>query len=168
MNEPGAEPEKSDRLPAFGRKAIYFGLLFEGGLGLVALLLGWLFRQPPLAAVKFDLAGIGFGIAATLPMLAGFVLAIWLPVPRFQRLLRVFDEFGRPFFAAYTVLDLAVLSLAALSSRFAASSVKVEPYISGNEVTSKIIASIPSTAPVNHLPPRPVSGASPFMFTWSL
>jgi membrane protease YdiL (CAAX protease family) len=113
MNEPSGESDKLNRLPDFSRSAVYVGLLFEGSLSLLALLLGWLFRRPPLEAVEFNLSGIGLGIAATLPMLAGFVLAIWLPLPAFQRLLRVFDQFGRPFFAAYTVLDLAVLSLAA-------------------------------------------------------
>jgi hypothetical protein len=113
MSVPDGEPEKTDQLPDFSRKAVYFGLLFEGSLSLLALLLGWLFGLQPLASVEFDLAGIGLGLAATLPMLAGFVLAIWLPLPAFQQLLRVFEEFGRPFFAAYTVFDLAVLSLAA-------------------------------------------------------
>jgi uncharacterized protein len=113
MIEPSGEPDKTDRLPEFTRRAVYFGLLFEGSLSLLALLLGWLFGQPPLATVQFDLAGIGLGIVATLPMLAGFVLISWLPLPPFQRLLRVFAEFGRPFFAAFTVLDLAGLSLVA-------------------------------------------------------
>jgi uncharacterized protein len=113
MDEPIGEPDKTDRLPEFGRRAVYLGVLFEGGLSVLALLLGWLFGQPPLTAVAIDLAGFGLGVAASLPMLAGFVLANWLPLPAFLRLLRVFDEFGRPFFARYTVLDLAVLSLAA-------------------------------------------------------
>jgi membrane protease YdiL (CAAX protease family) len=112
-SEPEVEPEAGSQLPNFSRNAVYFGLLFEGSLSLVALLLGWLLKQPPWATVEFSVTGVGLGVAATMPMLVGFLLAVWQPLPPFKRIVRVFDDFGRPFFAAYTVFDLAVLSLAA-------------------------------------------------------
>jgi membrane protease YdiL (CAAX protease family) len=111
--EPEGKPEAADRLPDFSRNAVYFALAFEGSLSVVAWLLGWLLNQPAWATVEFSATGAAMGVAATVPMLAGFFMAVWLPLPAFKRVLRVFDEFGRPFFAAYTVFDLAVLSLMA-------------------------------------------------------
>jgi membrane protease YdiL (CAAX protease family) len=75
--------------------------------------LGWLFQQPPLNTFKSGLIGLSLGVAATLPILAGLALVIGMPVAPFQRLQRVFEEFGRPFFASYTVIDLAILALLA-------------------------------------------------------
>jgi membrane protease YdiL (CAAX protease family) len=103
----------ADGMQPFTRKAVYLGWLFEGGLIVVSFGLGWLLNEPPLATVKWNLASIGLGVAATGPMLVGLVLLIWLPIHPVRRLLRIVDEIGRPFFARYTLLDLAVLSLLA-------------------------------------------------------
>jgi membrane protease YdiL (CAAX protease family) len=97
----------------FTRNAVYFGWLFEGGLIVISLGLGWLLNEPPLATLRWDLAAFGLGVAATGPMLLGLLLLTWLPIRPVQRLMHVFDEIGRPFFARYTILDLAVLSLLA-------------------------------------------------------
>jgi membrane protease YdiL (CAAX protease family) len=113
MSEPVGEPNHPDQPPAFTRNAVYFGLLFEGSLSLLALLLGWLLKQPTWSAVELNLSGVGLGVAATMPMLAGFLLALWLPLAPLKRLLRVFEEFGQPFFAPCTIFDLALLSIVA-------------------------------------------------------
>ncbi len=107
----------SDKSPAdnrpFTRNAVYFGWVFEAGLVIIALGLGWLLNESPLTTMRWDLAGLGIGVAATGPMLLGLVLLTWLPIAAFKRLTHLFDEIGRPFFTPYSLLDLGVLSLLA-------------------------------------------------------
>jgi membrane protease YdiL (CAAX protease family) len=109
----GESDEPREDTPPFSRNPVYFGWGFEGGLIAVAFGLGWLLNEPPHITLKWDLAGLGLGLLATGPMLLGLVLLTWLPVPAFRRLTLFFDEFGRPFFTPYTILDLGVLSLLA-------------------------------------------------------
>ena len=51
-------------------------LAFEGGLGVLAIILGTLFGWSPLARTHFDAAGVAAGVAATAPMLAILAL-VW-------------------------------------------------------------------------------------------
>jgi len=112
MSGPEREFEKQvEANRPFTRNAVYFGWLFEAGLVGVAFGLGWLLNESPLTTMKWDLAGLGLGIAATGPMLLGLVVLTWLPIPALRRMTHLFDEIGRPFFTPYTILDLGVLSL---------------------------------------------------------
>jgi membrane protease YdiL (CAAX protease family) len=114
MSRPDGEVgEPPSTIPSFTRKAVYFGWLFEGGLILFAFGLGGLVKESPLATLKWDLAALGLGILASGPMLLGLIVLMWLPVRPVRRLTQLLDQFGRPFFAPYTVFDLAVLSLIA-------------------------------------------------------
>jgi membrane protease YdiL (CAAX protease family) len=99
--------------PRHSRRPVYLGFLFEGGLILLAWLLGWLFKEPPLATFHWSAQGAVLGLAATVPMIAGFLLLLWWPLPAVKRIRRIFDEIAGDFFACYTVFDLAVLSLLA-------------------------------------------------------
>jgi membrane protease YdiL (CAAX protease family) len=97
----------------FTRRAVYFGLLFESSLMLLALALGWLFNQPALASLTWVSCDGALGVGIAAPMLFGLVLLTRVRFPPFVRLRRLFDTFARPFFAPYTVLDLALLSATA-------------------------------------------------------
>jgi uncharacterized protein len=114
MSGPERESEKQvEANRPFTRNAVYFGWVFEAGLVGVAFGLGWLLNESPLTTMKWDLAGLGLGIAATGPMLLGLVVLTWLRIPALRRMTHLFDEIGRPFFTSYTILDLGVLSLLA-------------------------------------------------------
>jgi membrane protease YdiL (CAAX protease family) len=109
----GGLDESRHNAPPFTRNAVYIGWFFEGALIGVAFGLGWFLSEPPHITMRWDLAALGLGVAATGPMLLGLVLLTWLPLPAFRRLTNFFDQFGRPFFAPYSILDLGVLSLLA-------------------------------------------------------
>ncbi len=91
--------------------------IFEGGLAVVALCLGWLFERDPLATFPSDSSeigrGIAWGVAATLPLLAVLWLCVKCPVRPFRGLLEVIDRLLVPLFRDCRVADLAVISLLA-------------------------------------------------------
>src|SRR5690242_14079381 len=88
-------------------------LAFEGGLALLALGLGWLTGYPAWADWHANAAGVLLGMAACVPMLAGFALCLAAPGPPFQGLRRVADEIVRPLFARATLFDLFWIALLA-------------------------------------------------------
>ncbi len=97
-----------------GRRALLLlAVLFEGSLAVLAWAVGWLTEQLPWRDVAWNARDLALGMAATLPLLAGFVLCVSLPWRPLARIRRVCDELIRPLFAAGTVLDLAVISLVA-------------------------------------------------------
>jgi hypothetical protein len=89
------------------------GVLLESGLGLLALLLGWLMGPPALASFRWDWRDAGLGLTASFPLLAVFLVCVRWPVGPLAGIKRFSDEFIRPLFAPCTVLDLALLALLA-------------------------------------------------------
>jgi membrane protease YdiL (CAAX protease family) len=89
------------------------GIVLEGGLGLLAWLLGWLLDQPVLSHWRWNARDAVLGLPASLPLLAAFVLCVRWPVGPLARIKQFTDEFIRPLFAPCTVFDLALLSLLA-------------------------------------------------------
>jgi membrane protease YdiL (CAAX protease family) len=85
----------------------------EGGLGLVALLIGGLTGCWPLADLTWDPTALGWGVLATLPMLLVFVAVERWAVGPLKSLRKLFDEVLRPFFRECSVIELAVMSLLA-------------------------------------------------------
>jgi membrane protease YdiL (CAAX protease family) len=95
------------------RHALLLGLGFEGGLAAVAWALGWLLGQSPLERFAWDWWDFAIGVGVCLPLFGLFLLgqrSQWGPLARIKQFL---DDFIKPFFAASTVLDLALISLAA-------------------------------------------------------
>lgn len=96
-----------------GKRIVWIGVAFEGGLGLVAMALGWLLGQPPLPKIQWSDRDAAWGVAACLPMLAVFVVCVRWPVGPLIRIKRFSEEFIREWFAASSLLELAVISLMA-------------------------------------------------------
>jgi len=70
--------------------AVMFTLV-EGGAFFLAMFLGWLFSIPTLDVIHWNWQGVWLGLAATVPMLALFVLcrfAPWRPFRHLTRLVR--------------------------------------------------------------------------------
>ena len=90
---------------------LVIALVFEAGVGVAALALGWLVDFSPLALVKPTLADFGLGAAAAVP-LAVVLLASWRitwgPVARLRE---VVEELIVPLFRECTVAQLAALSI---------------------------------------------------------
>jgi membrane protease YdiL (CAAX protease family) len=95
------------------RQVVVSTVLFEVGMGVLAWVLGWVFGQPPLQHFAWDASAAGWGVAASLPMLAVFAIFVRWPVGPLARIKEFADEVIRPWFAPCTVLDLALISLAA-------------------------------------------------------
>jgi hypothetical protein len=87
--------------------------LFEGALGLLAILLGWLLDQPLAATVRLTPHALGLGAAATVPLLAAICLCVWLPLRPIQELVRIVKEILAPLFAGCQWWDLALISVLA-------------------------------------------------------
>jgi len=72
------------------------GVIFEGGLVPVAVILGYLLAgQPLLNPIRFDLDGLATGLAATLPMVAYFAFSLsrfGQNIAGFQKIYRVLHE----------------------------------------------------------------------------
>jgi len=88
--------------------------VFEGGLAVVAVALGWLVGLDPLESFPRtppDAAwGAAWGAAAALPPAALLWLCLKRPVGPFAKLVRVVDELLVPLFRECRLLDLAVIS----------------------------------------------------------
>jgi membrane protease YdiL (CAAX protease family) len=92
---------------------VLLALIFEGSLAVLAWAAGWLLGQPPWQEVTWDARDAALGVAATLPLLAGFALCLYLPWRPLARIRRLADELIRPLFSASTVVALALISLVA-------------------------------------------------------
>jgi membrane protease YdiL (CAAX protease family) len=94
-------------------QVVWSAVLFEGGLGLLAWGLGWLLGHPPLAYFSWNWLDAALGAAASSPLLLLFAACVRWPVGPLRRIKEFSDEVVRPWFAPCTLLDLALISLAA-------------------------------------------------------
>ena len=78
------------------RSVFLGGVILEGGLVLVAVILGYLLAgQPLLNPIRFDLEGLATGLAATVPMLAYFAFSLsrfGQNIAGFQKIYRLLHE----------------------------------------------------------------------------
>jgi len=106
-SKPAINDRSSSRVP------IYIGISFEGGLILLAWLLGWLLGTSPYATLHWTISGLLLGLLATLPMVAGFFLLLQSEHRSIKRIRQIFNDVAVPFLGASTWFDLAILSLMA-------------------------------------------------------
>ncbi len=101
-----------DDFPSPRRFPLIAGL-FEGGLVLVAVALGWIVGHDPLATFHWSWQDALWGVAATGPPL--IILAICLKTPwrPVAELVRVVDSFLVPLFRDVRTVDLAAIALLA-------------------------------------------------------
>ena len=83
---------------------------FEGGLIVVAIALGWLVDQPPLATFHLDFYSVALGVAATLPPLGLFWLCMKMPLGPLQTIARILDEILIPLFLECGPMQLLVIA----------------------------------------------------------
>src|SRR5262245_44346964 len=87
-------------------------LLFEWGLGVVAVVAGYLLGldPKPLDQIHFTFAATGQGLAATLPMLAILWLMLRFPVGPIRALNELMNRLIPQMFGGCTTLELFVIS----------------------------------------------------------
>jgi len=104
--------ESQEQLPP-SRVIVLWTGLFEGSLGFLAILVGWLFGCPPARLVRWEIAAVGLGAAASLLPLLTVLLCMRFPLRPWADLVRVVDELLAPLFRGCRVVDLALVSLLA-------------------------------------------------------
>ena len=74
-------------------------ILFEGGLGLIAVVVGRFLSRTPAAQIAWQWSGVGWGVVASLPLVAALLVLRHLPWQPLVRLNRTVDELIGPLFA---------------------------------------------------------------------
>ncbi len=102
------------------RNVAAMAVAFEGGLGLLALLLGWVLGIWPVPGLERtgvawgeQLPALAWGVAATGPMLLGFWLIDRFPWGPLAALKADVDRLVVPVFRDSSLVDLALVALAA-------------------------------------------------------
>ena len=95
-------------------------LMFEGGLGLAAFAVGWLFGHWPAigmngtsASAQQQFQAIGWGLVATGPLVLALVLVDRMPLGPLARVRELTEEVVMLMFRGASVLQLAAVSIAA-------------------------------------------------------
>ncbi|MEX0676651.1 MAG: CPBP family intramembrane glutamic endopeptidase [Pirellulales bacterium] len=81
----------------------------EGGLVLLALVVGWLLGQPPLEQIEWTMRGALVGLAAAVPMVAALVLVTRFPLGPLADLENVVRRLIVPLFRSSRLVDLAAI-----------------------------------------------------------
>ncbi len=86
---------------------------FEGSLAIIAVVLGWAFGVMPTETLVWSLPAIGWGMAATGPMLLLLWVCVTVPWRALGDLTRTVEETVRPLLQGCSLVDLAAISLLA-------------------------------------------------------
>jgi len=95
------------------RPLLLLGFAVEGGMAVLAWVLGRLLHVPIEERWLWSLPDAGWAVLACLPLLAVFLLCLYWPIPPLRAMERFFEEVLRPLFAPLGILDLALISLLA-------------------------------------------------------
>jgi uncharacterized protein len=87
--------------------------LFEGGLAVLAVGLGWLFGISPLETFRWTVCDLGWGALATVPLLGIFLACLYLPFRPFANILEFLDAAVLPLFRPCNLLELAGIAFLA-------------------------------------------------------
>jgi membrane protease YdiL (CAAX protease family) len=95
-------------------------MVFEGGLAIVAMGIGWLANQWPLPGLPPEglplsdgMRAVGWGLLGTLPMLAGLAAVEGIPLRIFRELDAIVDRLIVPLFRRCSLLQMGLISLLA-------------------------------------------------------
>ncbi len=95
------------------RRFVVQAITFEATLALVACGLGWLLPVSPWRQIRWDTHGLGWGLAACVPLLVIMFALRGLKSGPLGRLNRIVDQLVVPLFANCTLVDFALISLIA-------------------------------------------------------
>ena len=95
------------------RQIVLITILVEGGLAVLAWMLGGPLNQPSLADFHWDKMGFATGVVATLPMLGMLLVLLRWPIGPLANLKRLLHKFVPSIFAGCTLTQLALISLMA-------------------------------------------------------
>jgi membrane protease YdiL (CAAX protease family) len=84
--------------------------VFEGGLVLVAVFLGWLLGHRPAPMIDWTLEGAAWGLAASLPPMALLLFCVRFPWRPWAEVLEIVDRLLVPLFRDCRLVEIAVIS----------------------------------------------------------
>jgi uncharacterized protein len=103
------EPAESSERSA----VLMLAVAVEGGLILLAWVVGWLLEQPPLRDFAWDARAAFYGVAAALPLLGLFLVLLRWPVGPLRRIKWFSERVLCPLLAPCSVVDLLGISVLA-------------------------------------------------------
>ena len=116
MESDPSDPSDGGSLPP-PRHMVLVAAVFEGGLVVVAVGLGWLVGQDPMGSMPRTFSGVALGVAlgtvGVLPLLGLLWVCVKTPRGPLGRLLRVVDELVVPVFRDCHLIDLTVIAVLA-------------------------------------------------------
>ena len=89
---------------------LLLAVVFEGGLGLLAVALGWWLGPKPLESIGWSFSAAAWGAAASLPMLLAMSICVRVPLGPFVKLVWVMEELIVPMFRRCRVRHLLLIS----------------------------------------------------------
>ena len=95
------------------RRGFWLGCVIELALLAIAWVMAYAFKQPLSGMIGGSAAAIFWGIAATVPMLASFWWMLKNPSPHWASIRRFLEHVVRPVFGAWSVAQLATISILA-------------------------------------------------------
>lgn len=95
------------------KQMLAVGVVFEGGLAVLAVALGWLFARPLWQTIAWDRDAIMWGFISTIPMVVLLLSIEHWPVGPLRDLKRVCDETLVPLFSNCRWWHFAVISILA-------------------------------------------------------
>jgi CAAX protease family protein len=98
-----------DELPAPHNLA-KIAMLFEGGLGVLALVVGWALDRPLGELIDWTVTGALWGAAAALPPIVLLLVCVRIPVWPFSDVAEVIDRMLTPMFRDIGLVNLAMIS----------------------------------------------------------
>lgn len=99
--------------PPCRRDIVLLAVLFEAGLGILAVALGWLINCPIWQAIRWNVHDALAALVATAPLVLLFFLCLRWPVGPLARIKSFADEVLKPLFRPCKLVDLAAISLSA-------------------------------------------------------
>jgi membrane protease YdiL (CAAX protease family) len=103
-------PVEDDFVPPPPHQLVFMAVVVEGGLGLLAVGLGAWLDRPPWQMIRWTWEGALWGAAGGLPLLAGVLILIRVPLPPLKELVRVVDDLLVPLFRDCRLVELALIS----------------------------------------------------------
>ncbi|MCB1164762.1 MAG: CPBP family intramembrane metalloprotease [Leptospiraceae bacterium] len=95
-------------------RMLTWAVFVEGGLGLLAILLGWLTGYNPLELIRLEWsATFGLTLLAVAPMMILFVCVSYIPWKPFRSIRQLLDSIMVPLFGGLTLFELFWMAMLA-------------------------------------------------------
>jgi membrane protease YdiL (CAAX protease family) len=108
--EPREQARPSQESAAPVPNVFPMAVTIEGGMGLLAVALGWLLGRPVAGTIRWDIADALWGAAATVPLLGMLLVCVYAPIDPLRGLLRTIDRSVVPLFRRWGLAEMAMVA----------------------------------------------------------